>query len=155
MLEQVKPWHLAHFHETNSNICMFVCVYIYIYIYSSCDTVTQDTTDYTVHAGVQLTWWVNSKELSSQKRDLCSSVIICIRRDGLECVAVYTVSFRSGEPDGMAEWIEHLFPVLGDWAIQTTLVNSNQWLKSLFLLLPSQALNIIRIRQGLVGSVSG
>ena len=36
-----------------------------------------------------------------------------------------------------------------------TLVESNQWLKNWYLSLPNHALGIIRIGQGLVGSVSG
>ena len=60
--------------------------------------------------------------------------------------------FHLGWPGGMAEWIERPSPVLVDCGIRT-LVESNQWFKNLYLSLPSQALSIIRIGQGLVGSV--
>ena len=63
---------------------------------------------------------------------------------------------RNSRPD---RWVECPSPVLWDWEIWTlwvwTLVEWNQWLKNWNLLLPSQALQIIRIGQWLVGSVSG
>ena len=51
------------------------------------------------------------------------------------------------KPDGRTEWVVHLSPILGDRKIQT-LVESNQWCGNWYLLLPSQALGIIRIGQG-------
>ena len=67
--------------------------------------------------------------------------------------------FRIYQPNRMAEWVKRLSPVLGDREIRIsrvrTLVESNQWLKTWYLLLRSQALDTIRIRQGLVHSVSG
>ena len=67
---------------------------------------------------------------------------------------------------GMAKWVESTPSVLGDQGIWRsrvrvwstwiwTRVESNQWLSNWYLPLPSQALSIIRIGQGLVGSVSG
>ena len=67
-----------------------------------------------------------------------------------------------GPPDWLAEWVEHPSPVLGDQGIRTswlriqtlcvrTLVESKQWLKNWYLLLPSLVLSFIKIRQGLVG----
>ena len=61
--------------------------------------------------------------------------------------------------DRMADLVERLFPVLGDWGdsdlMLQTLVNSKQWLKNWYLSLPSQVLGIIRIGERLVGSVLG
>ena len=60
--------------------------------------------------------------------------------------------------DEMAKWVEPLSPNLGGRVIRTsrvrTMAEPNQWLKKLCLSLTSQACGIIRIGQGLVGSVS-
>ena len=58
------------------------------------------------------------------------------------------------QPGWMVEWVERPSPILGDQEIQTslvrTLVDSNQWLKNVYMSLPSQALGIIRIGERLV-----
>ena len=60
---------------------------------------------------------------------------------------------------GLAEWVERPSPILGNRGIWNH--GSKPWssqinyLKKLYLSLPSQVLNIIRILKGLVGSVSG
>ena len=50
-------------------------------------------------------------------------------------------------------WVQRSITVLGDKEILTSwvrpLVESNQWLKNLYLSVPSQALSIIRIGQGM------
>ena len=53
----------------------------------------------------------------------------------------------------MAEGVEHQHPFLEDPRIQISRVRNND-LKLLNLWLPKQELSIIRIGQGLVGSVS-
>ena len=76
--------------------------------------------------------------------------------DTPNCTPRKTDTWRNGEASirALAEWVEHPPPVLRDWGIGTscvrTMVGSNQWLKNLYLSLPSQALSIIRIGQGLV-----
>ena len=87
----------------------------------------------------------------------------CMVVEPTPCIYIYVHCLW---PDGVARWVEHLSPVLEDQGIWTsrvwirtlrvwTMVESNHWLKNWYLLLPSMALAIIRIGQGLVGSVSG
>ena len=62
------------------------------------------------------------------------------------------------QPDGMAEWVERLPPILGDRGIRPswirTVVELNQWLTNWYLSFPSQALGNMRIGKGPIGSVS-
>ena len=77
---------------------------------------------------------------------------------GSKKLALERIAFNGNRLDEKAKWVPYSSPILGDWeSIWTwvwTLVKSTQWLKYLYLLLPSQALCIIRIGLELVGSVS-
>ena len=65
-------------------------------------------------------------------------------------VATVVASDRISWPEGMAEWVERPFPICIDhWS----LVESDQWLKNWYALLPRQAFVIIRKRLWLVDSV--
>ena len=60
--------------------------------------------------------------------------------------------FDATQLDGMTELVERPSLILGDRGILTSqvrnLVESNQWLKNLYLSLPKQVLHIIRIGYG-------
>ena len=75
------------------------------------------------------------------------------------CTSLFTLdALRSHR---MAEWVEHPSPILVEQGLNSsnwwdqTLIQSNQWLKNVFLSLPWQALDIIRLGQGLVDTVPG
>ena len=65
-----------------------------------------------------------------------------------QCFPWHWWYYQDPIPDRMVEWVE------GRKSPVRTLVESNQWFKNPYLLLPSQVLGIIRIGQGLIGSVS-
>ena len=77
-------------------------------------------------------------------------------REWLRRNAVVVIGgFYGGAPGAVAESVGHEPRVREIMGSKTDCVKQTQWLKNVLLSLPTQVLGIIRIGQGLVGSVSG